>query len=196
LRLRLTDENRSESRQEKNGEGRGAGRFRRSRKRQRMVRRPVRRVMVAVVMVVAIIVVVVMQVSIRDRRHRVVEMRLSGEMCRDVVDVEGKQQRSEKTAPPTRRVRRAMAALRSASVRHQFRESSFPAGSPSTIEFRPAQATHRKVWSKIRTRWPNQARGAKQMMAAPSRHTAAPRKSQRSGEWPSTHLSHASDAAM
>lgn len=40
------------------------------------------------------------------------------------------------------------------------------------------------------------ARGAKQMMAAPNRHTAAPIKSHRSGEWPSTHFSQASDAAM
>ena len=69
LRLRFTDENRSEGGQEKNGESRGTGSFRRSCKRQRVVRRRVRRVMVVVVVMVAIIMVVVMQVSIRDRRH-------------------------------------------------------------------------------------------------------------------------------
>lgn len=67
LRLRFTDENRSEGGQEKNGESRGAGSFRRSCKRQRVVRRPVRRVMVVVVVMVAIIVAIVMKVSIRNR---------------------------------------------------------------------------------------------------------------------------------
>jgi hypothetical protein len=43
---------------------------------------------VAVVMMVAIIMVIVMQVGIRDWSYRVVEMRLSGEMRGDVVDVE------------------------------------------------------------------------------------------------------------
>ena len=78
-----------------------------------------RRVMVASVMIPMVfiamvmmfaavpIMAVVMPIRIGDRRHRLVEMRLRGKMRREIVDVEGEQQRGEKTAPPRCPVGRA-----------------------------------------------------------------------------------------
>jgi len=93
-----------------------------------------RSVMFAVVVVIAIIVTVVMKSFARDRSERIVEMRFSGEMNGDEIDVEREQQRGEQTAPPTCPCRRAE-TMRSASASHQWRESSCPVRLPSIIEF-------------------------------------------------------------
>ncbi len=146
LRFRLIDENRIYSRQEKNGESRHVGRFPRSRECQRVVRCPVRLVMVGVRIMVAIVMSIVVKGGVSDRSQRVVEMSLGRKMDGDEADVEREQQRDEQTAPPAHPVGRAMEALRSASVHHQFRKNSFPAGSPSTIEFVEFVCSYENRW--------------------------------------------------
>ncbi len=79
-----------------------------------------RRVMVSVRIMVAIIMSIVVKVGVGNRSQRVVEMRLGREMNRDVIDVEREQQRGEQKHPPSRLVRRVMAAMRSASASHQW----------------------------------------------------------------------------
>lgn len=105
-----------------------------------MVRHRMRNVPVRVRILVAIIMSVVMKRIVSNQIERITEMSLGREMDGNETDVENEQQRGEQTTPPTRQTGRAMAAMRLASVRHQFQESSFPTGSLSTIEFKPRTA--------------------------------------------------------
>lgn len=107
MRFRLRNKNRSDDWQEKSNESRLVRCFGRGGESQRVVGCPVRFVMVAVLMMVAIIMVAVVLTHICNRSRCIIEMRLSSEMSRDVIDVEGEQQRDQETTPPTRLSRRA-----------------------------------------------------------------------------------------
>ena len=109
LLLRCFDDYRGIREDAKDGEREGIWRrLRRSGKIQVVVGRWMRNVIVGVAVMFALVVPVRMKRNLSDRREQVIQMRRTGEMNRDIIDVKPEQRGDKQSPPPTRRTRRAV----------------------------------------------------------------------------------------